>query len=115
MTLPGMLALSEALGRVLRDVRWIVLGGLLAAGLCYCARYLLSLAYDRTHRPECRVRGRAQDHLIEEAHRGIAEIEAFLAAQCATSDRVPPLPPKALRAHNARNPRRRDRLRGVDG
>jgi hypothetical protein len=74
---------AAALRVTLRHLAWTIVDGCIALGACYGGGYALYAGYRRT---SASTGGRRLRNavLLDEAHRGIADIEAFLAAQFPT-------------------------------
>jgi hypothetical protein len=73
----------EPVGNVLRYLLWMTFTGLVAVGACLCGGYGVYIAWGRVGPPARRRRRSAEAAVTRESSRGITEIEAFLAAQCA--------------------------------
>lgn len=72
---------------LLRYVLWVMTTGLIAAGCGRCGGYDVYVAWKRAGPPAPRCRNGTEAAVARDAARGIAEIEAFLTAQCALGDR----------------------------
>ncbi|MGH8824115.1 MAG: hypothetical protein ACRDVN_06535 [Jiangellaceae bacterium] len=73
---------------LLRYVLWVMTTGLIAAGSGRCGGYDVYVAWKKAGPPAPRCRYRTDAAVARDAARGIAEIEAFLTAQCAVGDRT---------------------------
>ena len=82
ITQAQLFALSELTEYLVRFLMWATVATMFAAGACLCVAYVVDRSREEAGPSACRGHRRTEAKLKWQVHRGIAEIEAFLGAQC---------------------------------